>query len=178
MHGRAQPGHVDVLLSNPGQDELIAICPCHIEPQRRTLPGAAIRRPREKPSIDEITRMTGGGKRIDEIRPNLVTADADAGANCRSHVRRVDAQLIAEGLDRDSRCARGCAAPPCVNGGHGARSCIREQQGDAIGCPHGNRRAGMIRDEDVGFRPFDRKRPSTTDHDGTITVHLSERHDC
>ena len=176
MHRRAQTGDVDVFLPHARKDELIAICPRHIEPQPRALPASAIGWPREKPSIDQIARMTGSRKRIDEIRPHLVATHADAGPECRGQVRGIDSQLIAEGLDRDSRRACGRPAPPRVHGGHGAGSCVRQQQWDAVGCSHGNRHVGMIGDEDVGFRSFDRKRLSTTDDYSAITVHLGKRH--
>jgi hypothetical protein len=94
MHRRAQASHVDLLRLDPRKDELIAIRARNIKPQRRALPAAALGRAGEKPPIDQVARMTGGGKRIDKIRPDLIAAGADAGADCRREIGRIDSTLI------------------------------------------------------------------------------------
>src|SRR5437762_4265268 len=85
VRGGTKARHVDVLVGQSGKDQLIAVCGRDVEPQLRTV-GAArgrwaatTRKPGDRePSVDQVTFAARGGKRVDEVAPDLVTAHADA----------------------------------------------------------------------------------------------------
>src|SRR5712691_9715428 len=107
VRGGTKARHVDVLVGQPGTDQLIAVCSRDIEPQLRTV-GAArrwwtatARKPRDRePSIDQVSFVARGGKRVNEVAPDLVTTNADARPDRGDEICRARRELGRHRLDK------------------------------------------------------------------------------
>lgn len=123
------------------------------------------------PMSAAIFREPAGGirrhpkKRRTDAVIDLIAAGTDARTDCRDEIARGHAK-IGDRLDgrRRDACAR--STPSGVNRGNHAMFQVGDQDGHAIGDPHGNRAGGIARDDGVGIREVHHGVAGFDDEDG------------
>ena len=182
MHGRTQTRCVDLIFGNTRQHQLIAAGPCQVEPQPWPVSagpcrwkGSAPRRKGAKPPIDQISRMTRGRERVDQLASNLVAARADARPYRNMDVGGPGPELVRQRFDRRTDRAGGDSSPTGMHRCNGARSSIGKEQRNAVGGANGQRGTGVIGDEHVTSGSIDGRTRSPSDDDDVTAVDLMRR---
>src|SRR6185503_4343399 len=87
---------------------------------------------RQEPAIDQVTLMSGGGKCVDELAPDLIAAPADVRPDRDDEILRTGSELAPQCIDGRHGHARDGTAPPGVHGRNGAARAIRHQERDTV----------------------------------------------
>ena len=176
MHGGAEAARVDVFLTNAGEDQLVPIGAHQVEAHP---PFARC----HEPPVDQVALVSRGGKGIDEIRADFITARPDRRTDRHDKVRGLAGELMLHFLDcGHSDTCRG-SAPAGMHGSDRTGSRVGDEQRDAIGGADDQRYIRSVRDKRIAFRTllvhgFERcKRNVRLDADDLSTVNLIQRGD-
>ena len=176
MHRGAQPAGVNVLFGHAGENQLIAVRSGQVEAH------PAIPR-RHEPSIDQITLVSCGGERVDDVGADFVAAGADRWADRHDQVGRLTAELTLHFVDRRHGSARRRSAPAGVHGSDRARPRVGDEQWNAIRRTNHECDVGRIRNRCVCLWSFCVRTPQPPtrrvrlDSHHVATVHLIQRQD-
>ncbi len=181
VRGGTQARHVDLLVGQPGKNQLIAVCSGNVEPQRGTVDGArgdataTARKPRDRePSVDQVPFVARGGKCVNDVATDLVTAHTDARPDRRDEICRPRRELARHGRDEGARSACGRPAPSRMRGANRSGPAIGQEKRHTIRGTNDECHIGIVGDQQVGRGTALRPRPSFADDDDLATVNLGQ----
>jgi len=144
VRARAEPGDVDVVGSEAGSHELIAVRPREVEVKSGGRPNA-------EPALYCVSGMAGLSERLDHFFANLAAADAKAGSNRRDEIAWIRPELACHGADTGASSALNRSPPSRVHGAHRPSPGIGDEHWRAVSNSDGDDEVGVVGEDDVRF---------------------------
>jgi hypothetical protein len=130
-----------------------------------------------KPTIYQMPRVSGSGKRVNEVAADFVAAGADRRADGRVNIYGACPELAHQRFNGTPNGPCGNTSPAGMNRGNGTRPCIGKQYGNAVSSANGHGGLRAVGDERVASWSLDGPRQSASDHCHVPAMDLMRRDD-